>query len=310
MIWRFELQGVKITIYDDNLNVKDPEYNQIYLEEYEPELRMGRQLLAMAKAASPDLDNIIAQRTDPAIKVVSKFGQDEIFIKAKNRERGEEQIEEREVIESPSPVLLVEMAAAGYQSEHDPKAVVVFKPVAGGKLEYVGYVNSYAEDSLDVSGLVGQTTHRLHWFKQDYKDEVDFSHINVSQEYRIDQGKWAYDGDEDIEEVTYTQSSNNVWCYEDIEDADVWESVEPGPPPEDICGYTWTPPGEGGEYTDLKHLFYTIETGDLITYHWPEEFNQEIIRYQYRNEEGAAYRWKDRLHACFDDALQEGLVNQ
>jgi hypothetical protein len=183
-----------------------------------------------------------------------------------------------------------------------PGAVAIFSPSndghgagegGGANLAFAGWTNKFEPDSKDPQGLIDQETNRKKWVKQDYSQVVDFTHMNVEQIYRVDQGRFAYDGDYDTEEVTANYFDQGVWCFEDIPYSHHWQDVDPGPPEESFCGYTWAPwPAYGGadaDYHDREHLFYSVELAQIprkIIEHQPLEFNQLLTITDSHNDEG------------------------
>ena len=140
---RYWLHGIQINIVPDNEFVKDIELNRINLDEYEPEINRGRRLLQRAKDSQPDAEIVSLSDPEAGIKVVSRFGKDEIQIKSKIKEKVVGKKGRTETIESHKYVLLVEMGSG-------PGAVAIFAPdgdgygpgVGGGaNLKFVGWTN-------------------------------------------------------------------------------------------------------------------------------------------------------------------------
>lgn len=197
-------------------------------------------------------------------------------------------------------VLLVEMGPYPEEGQM-PKGFTVFVPNKDSKkLTFAGWYNTVLEDSKDPLGLIEQATYRAGWCKFEIPGL-----LLIEQIKRADQGYLAYSGDPEEGEATACYTADNVWTYEDTRiqvdgPAEYWDYVDPGPPPEDICGYTWSPPGseEEADYSDLQHLFYIVDVpglpaGRRLTYWWPLEFNQVIHKFSDYNNEGGAYKATD-----------------
>jgi len=268
-----------------------------------------------------DIDHIWLNKPK-AYKIDSQFGIDSVYIDVPY---GKEEVlikrriekKEEEIITTFTYCLLVEMKAINKQWYDSPECFAVFVPGIGHEsidsgissaktvpnLEFFGYAFGMVENILfvhDPPGIVGQTTFRLKWCQDGALDpDAPYSKF-IEQVKRVDQGFWAYDGDWDLEEVTACFSEDNFWTYEDIEYVNRWYSVDPGPPPEGTCGYSWaiweeySPDGDNGaDYHDLRHLFFWVEAGDTITYHWPPEFNQYIVKEESYHVNSLVYRYID-----------------
>jgi hypothetical protein len=197
--------------------------------------------------------------------------------------------------------LLVEMKVG---DADDPTGFAIFVPDKDTKkLKFVSVVTGYEENTQDPLGLIDQTTYRLNWCKEEIipwetdSPEVKYNRV-VEQLKRVDQGYLAYDGDAYIEECTEIVGYSNIWTYEDIPFPVFWESVTPGAPNPQMCGYTWDIYAEYGgpgiaDFHDERHLFYRVEVGynpGVVILWDPREFNQVIIKNQSWNAEGGAMK--------------------
>ena len=223
----------------------------------------------------------------------------------------EEEEPEKEILEGPDYVLLVEMGTGlTYDSGRGtPPAVAIFSTASGGRLEPAGYTKNILEDNLDPPGIIGQETFRTGWVSDPEGDETDDPPMErIEQVKRVDQGHLAYDGDHQEEETTYVAWTNNVWSWEDIPYSVEWKSVTPGAPPVGLCGYTWDIYAEYGgpglaQYHDTEHLFYYVKSGDLLTHWWPPYFNQWIEEWQYYNQNAGCCRY----NGLYDDNWYLGI---
>lgn len=215
-------------------------------------------------------------------------------------------------------VLLVEMHTNPSGDIGTPGGFAIFAPTGRGyveneetevpNLKFIGWTNSVDDVSLDPLGITGQETIRTGWCNEQAKDRT------ITQLLRVDQGYVAYDGDEYIEEVTMISTSSDIWTYEDIPFPNLWESVDPGPPPEAMCGYTWdiaTNYGGPGveDFHDEAHLFYHIESGGKNVAWWPPNFTQYIKRRQEWNHEGCLIRMIDDDAGVLDLASDNGVMS-
>jgi len=214
---------------------------------------------------------------------------------------GEKEITTPSQTEILDYVLLVEMIGET-GAWYIPKMFAVFIPSGKGyeaenietkaNLKFL-MMASCSGDSQDPVGLINQITYREKWCK------TEFPNFSIEQIKRVDQGYVAYQGEENLEEVTMIAAYSNIWTYEGIDFPTHWESVDPGPPPEDMCGYTWFIPVEyggpgGGDYYEEWRLFWHIEDPvDKEMFWWPTEFNQFIKRHQQWNVEGCLMRTVD-----------------
>ena len=207
-------------------------------------------------------------------------------------------------------VLLVEM-------EGGPAGFAVFEPRQGGELALTGWTNQVVDTNKDPLGVAGQETYRLRWCSQKgVEADPSIPWKNIEQMKRVDQGYLAYDGDPWTEEVTECGTMSNYWTFENIAFAYHWISVDPGPPDPGYCGYTWAVPvgygGPGGaDYWQEAYLFYMTAYAypthiSLINW-WPEEFNQYLIKFQYNNNEGGAFKFKEYENPAWDDAFYIGV---
>ena len=216
-------------------------------------------------------------------------------------EVGKKKVVNREEVTGVRYGLLVELTPSGY---------AFFTPGEGGMLKYEECVFENASNQ-DPPGIVGQETFRGGWAYKNIPALEESPGWIIEQIKRVDQGYLAYDGDEDIEEVTMINAVNNYWTYENIEYPIHWVDVDPGPPPESFCHYTWAPwPQYGGEeadYHDDRHLFYYVQTGGKTLAWWPPEFNQYVEKYQYWNEEGGCCRVIEG-YAEWDAAFYSGVA--
>jgi hypothetical protein len=216
--------------------------------------------------------------------------------------------------DSKLPVLLVEIGDVANTPTYQfrPGAFAVFAPAEGGKLVLDGWSDDVLEDSQDPPGIIDQETYRLGWYYQYEDPEPDYLNAHVVQLSRVDQGYYAYQGSAANEEVTQCGFYNDLRTEENIAHTTVWESVEPGPPPEDVCGYTWAIPelmgGPGdGDYGSLERLFYMIKVGDELAYWWPEEFNQLLLSRNYSIRTGGLCRFNDTNNSCWNAAVKSGI---
>ena len=283
-------QNTWITLKPD----RDTEAGFINIDEYEPRIKLALDKLENLKASQPDLDqryywdpvNSFEIATIFEAQTITIYGFPEVQVVEEEEEKGLE-------AEFENYVLLVEMGS-------EPGAFAVFSPdgdghgAAGGmnaNMTFKGWTNGIVGNQ-DPPGLVGQATNRAGWcYKDAPPPSADFPGTGYEQVKRVDQGWLAYPGSSrDPIEVTRLLDEF-VWTYEGIPYPNFWESVEPGPPPESLCGYTWAihenygGPGGGDEY-DERHLFYGVETSGKYQAWWPPEFNQLITRRQQWNEEG------------------------
>lgn len=204
----------------------------------------------------------------------------------------------------------------GLLAELDDGRFALFMPrvVEGhNRLVFTEVVNR-EETNLDPPGIVGQATFRTGWAKTVTPNRI------IEQVRRVDQGYYAYDGDIYNEDVTYLSVYDNIWTRENIPYTTRWISVDPGPPPPAECGYTWAiaeglgGPG-GGDFSDEKHLFFNREVGiAVIQYHWPPEFNQKIVRYQYINRSGCIMKFvsgilDDWWDVVYDVGIEEAAAD-
>ena len=266
----------------------------IDLDEFEPRIKLALIELENLKAREPDIDtryyfdpeNMFEIRTDFDSQNIKLF-----FIPVEEVEEEEE--EEGLPAEFESYVLLVEMGDT-------PDAFAVFKPSGEGhgatggmtaNMSFVGWSNVIGSNQ-DPPGLVGQDTFRVGWLNDPAPPpSADHPGTGYEQVCRVDQGWLAYSGRwRNPIEVTALLNESGVWTYEGIDYPNHWLSVDPGPPPFSLCGYTWAihenygGPG-GGDYYDERHLFYGVETAGKFQSWWPPEFNQLITIQQQWHEE-------------------------
>lgn len=221
---------------------------------------------------------------------------------------------QEEVVMSSEYVLIVEMR--GSEAEYQPYAFAVFTPERGDKLKFAGVTNSVIEDNFDPPGIIGQTTFREHWLRRKvYANDsivTDAPIVEYEQMKRVDQGYWAYDGDYEAEEVTMNGTYNNLWTYENIEHTTTQQWPTPGPPPPEICGYTWDIYSEYGgtgiaDYHDTLHLFYMVKVADELSYWWPDEFNQIIPQQGHWRENAVVCKYVDKYDVSWDTAESVGI---
>ena len=280
---------------------KDAIYSRELLEKQIKSSLLGLQNL---KDRSPGLDQMRFEKPGEYV-IKSVFGRDDVLIYPSTIQKGKKKKIEREDTVYPY-VLLVELGTqeveiGGSYGNYLPRGFAIFEPSGPGdnpggagtiNLKFSGWTNQVTENQ-DPPGIIGQSTYRIGWCKQ---------YEGVEQIKRVDQGYLAYDGypgdDEWDEEVTEVGTYGEQSTLEGIDYLTHWEATDPGPPPEDICGYTWAVASEyggpgGGQYDDIEHLFYVIEVGALKTYVWPPEYNQLITKHSDLRKEGAACRYKD-----------------
>jgi hypothetical protein len=294
-------------------------------------LRLAENDLATLKASTPDAE--VRHFLRPNMwRIVSTHDRDEIqmIVRDEKIEKEEKKKKIQEKFETFQYVLLVEMISDPMTTGVLPGAFAIFAPSGQGtaanqrgggiNLELVGWTNGHLPESQDPPGLVEQTTYRQRWCLDpmlQVNDPVPPHYLNVplvgvEQCYRVDQGYLAYDGEMyDAEEVTNIYY-DSFWSYENIPHPTVWETVDPGPPPEDVCGYTWTIAPEyggspDGDYHDELHLFYMVKVGNELAYWWPPEFNQHIVIKEYYNVEGGAFRGIDYDYDGWDEVSEHGI---
>jgi hypothetical protein len=233
-------------------------------------------------------------------------------------------------------VLFVELGS-------EPGGVAVFGPSGEGtppdtapvvNLDFVGWTNRTRENQ-DPPGLVGQATNRAGWFFEPFPPPIDAVegldvsvHIEESkpafgfeQIVRVDQGHTAYPGSWVNPVEVNVLLSEWFWTYQDIPYPTRWYSVDPGPPPEGLCGYSWamweiySPDGDdSADFHDINHLFYAVWIGGAgcyqggkLSYWWPPEFNQYINKGQYWHEESCLLRYEDGYTIWPGDPYQDGM---
>jgi hypothetical protein len=217
--------------------------------------------------------------------------------------------EEVEIPPYPEPpkaqqqyVLLVELGSAGWTPNG---GFAVFRPEDGGRLVFHG-VAGMSEENLDPPDGGGNPCWRGGWCFD--------SGLGVEQVKRVDQAWHAYwdgihwAGVEEVSEL-FTTSSFMNYANIDVAAEYAWKSITPGPPPPEVCGYTWDRETHG----ELG-LFYTVvqTITNKIIYHWPEHFNQLIIRDQTYNWDGGVFKYNDSgiwppAEDMWDDAWYNGL---
>jgi hypothetical protein len=306
---------------------KDAVYDHDLLER---QIKCAMSALQALKDRSPGLDQMRYEL--PGQFTVSRnFGVDQITIVPQKTAGGRAAKEAKERVYGPNYVLLVEMGGG-------PSAFAIFAPSERGQeantgdgsanLALAGWTDMVSDINLDPPGIVGQQTFRARWCAKvlvsggpypidilpDDLEALAFE--SVEQVKRVDQGYLAYPGENDTEEVTQCGTYWNYWTYEDIPETEY--HVYPGPPPPDLCGYTWSPPGDSsGEYHDLQHLFWyrfrgpapqPDGSGGRIIDFWPVEFNQEYIYATHVRREGGVFRYIDYDRSEWDDAVDVGVM--
>ena len=299
--------GVRFFIHGDPMDV------EVIRRMHEAMLHLQN----MRAGHGPDVDDMRLEKPG-RFKIRQVFGEVTIHIhvpgkKVPGPEGGIIELRKKEVETVTTYCLLVEMKSVASSYEDPPDGFAIFVPTAGhlpisGSIDdsmgavgmrFYGYTTHMVDNTYDPPGIVGQPTWRLMWCKDE--NEVR----TIEQVARVDQGWTAYDGNWNTEEVTAILNEY-VWTYEDIPYTYRWYSVDPGPPPPSV-GYTWaidpaySPDGEEADYHDERHLFFWIEAGDTITYHWPPNFNQLVTRAQIWNENNYLTRYIDGSHPAYDD---------
>ena len=316
------------------------ESKEIRLDEYASIIHQTEQAMTLMKMREPDNEVSFHHDEDRKFHLSSQFGRNEITIYGDPVEIPGEEKEEpkKKYIIAQKPCLLVEMYRTG---EHpgDPRpegrwmpgAFAIFVPSGEGmgehsaapyaNLSFAGVTTSIIENEMgvhDPPGLIGQPTYRLGWCKSGpptiAREPLPGmgAGVSIEQLKRVDGGWTAYEGDEVEEEVTEIYTANNNWSWENIEWI-YWRSDPiPGPPPEAVCGYTWSERyndnyDSSADYSDDRHLFYGIVVGSGLAWWWPEEFNQfrEIKEQWYEN--AMLYRAKDSYADQWDYADQIGF---
>ena len=290
---------------------KDAVYSRELLEKQIHTSLLGLQNL---KDRSPGLDQMRFEKPGEYV-IKSVFGRDDILIYPSTIQKGKKKKIEREDT-GFTYVLLVEL---GHAPVYAAGGFAIFEPSGEGEgpngeglvnLKFAGWTNIVTENK-DPLGIVGQTTYREGWCNSASVLPIG----GVEQVKRVDQGWHAYDGDEELEERTGIYAEHNIWTYEGIDFTYHWVSVDPGPPPPAICGYTWSIYTEyggdtsAGQFHDEQHLFYRVEVGgNQITYMWPPECNQVIERHQEWHQECGAWMYKDWLRdEIWTDGVDVGL---
>ncbi len=290
MYHRIFRQNTWITLKPD----RDTEASFINIDEYEPRIRLALTALENLKLREPDLDRRYYEDYENRFEIDTVFDAQTITIHGFPEVQVVEEEDEKGLeAEFESYVLLVEMG-------HEPGAFAVFAPEGEGhgatggmnaNMTFVGWSNSIGSNQ-DPPGLVGQGTNRAGWLSDPAPPpSADHPGTGYEQVKRVDQGWFAYTGKRyDPIEVTSLLEATS-WTYEGIPYPNHWLSVDPGPPPYSLCGYTWKihenygGPGGGDEY-DERHLFYGVQTGGKYQSWWPPEFNQLITIQQQWHEEG------------------------
>lgn len=280
------------------------------------ELSAKLMMAQMKQMNTGNLDHIWATRRfegGEQVRVESRFGHNSAEIYVPFTIGGGKKQKEK-IIERTSEdyVLLVEMVRS--RLTDIPSAFAVFEPVEEGKLGFAGWTNLVTENQ-DPLGIIGQETNRPGWCDSpaDGERAPGVPWESLEQVKRVDQGWCAYPGDEYEEEATANGCYSNYWTYENIAADYVWKSVDPGPPPEAACGYSWTiNPAYGGQdgdadYHDERHLFYMVSVGGKYPYWWPPEFNQLIEIEWIHNQEGGVCKWVDMDHSAWDQAFYDGV---
>jgi len=272
---------------------RDSEAGFINIDEYEPRIKLALIEMENLKAREPDLDQRYYEDFENRFELNTSFDMQAITIYGFPEVEVVEEEEEGLEANFEDYVLLVEMG-------HEPGAFAVFKPdgeghgACGGmnaNMSFVGWTNNITSNQ-DPPGLVEQETNRAGWCDDPAPPRsADHPGTGYEQVKRVDQGWLAYTGSfYDPVEVNSLRNEGPVWTYEGIDHVVHWLSVDPGPPPYSLCGYTWAihenygGPG-GGDYYDLRHLFYAVETAGRFNAWWPPEFNQLITRRQQWHEE-------------------------
>ena len=287
----------------------------INIDEYEPRIKLALLELENLKLREPDIDqrhyvdheNRFEFNTVFDMQTIIIYGFPEVQVV-------EEEEEEGLSAEFEEYVLLVEMG-------HEPGAFAVFKPDGDGhgacggmnaNMSFMGWTNGII-DNQDPPGLVGQATDRAGWCYEDAPPvSADYPGTGYEQIKRVDQGWLAYPGERRNPVEVTSLLEETLWTYEDIPFPTHWISVEPGPPPYGLCGYTWEihenygGPG-GGEFYDRRHLFYGVETTGMFQAWWPPEFNQLITIQQQWHEEGVLVPYWAAFETLPGDAIQDGL---
>jgi hypothetical protein len=185
----------------------------------------------------------------------------------------------------------------------------------GANLELLGWTNLMEPATRDPLGIVGQATYRERWCSRSVPlpEGAPAGMIRAEQMVRVDQGWLAYEGDRDSEETTAIWA-DSFWSYEDIPYTTHWLRVDPGPPPPEVCGYTWDiaeeygGPGEADRH-GLVDLFYheRLEGHNALVYWWPPEFNQFVEVASMYNVAAGACAWKNRRDPRWNRADVEGI---
>lgn len=277
----------------------DTDGDRINIDEYEQRIKLALLELENLKAREPDLEVRFYTDYENGFEINTAFGMQTITVHGFPEEVVVEEEEEKGLEANfESYVLLVEMGDA-------PGAFAVFAPVGeghgpaggmGANMSFVGWTNNISANQ-DPPGLVGQATNRAGWCDDPAPPpSADHPGAGYIQIVRVDQGWRAYPGDWGNPTEVTALRDEYVWTYEGIPFTNHWESVEPGPPPESLCGYTWSiEPNYGGddsgEFHDTRHLFYGVETSGKFQAWWPPEFNQLITIKQYWHEETILSPW-------------------
>lgn len=271
---------------------KDAIYSRELLERQIHTSLLGLQNL---KDRSGELDQMRFEKPGEYV-IKSVFGRDDILIYPsiiQKKDKEPMRIKNKDEATMYQYVLLVELN--DNPDGLSPGGFAVFEPSKTGEgpngtgvvnLRFAGWTNIITANQ-DPLGIVGQATFRAGWCNSAITTDIG----GVEQVKRIDQGYCAYHGDAYAEESTMLEHYINLHSYNDIDYPTHWESVDPGPPPAAICGYTWSiEPTYGGtsgdaDYHDERHLFYRVDVGNDISYWWPPEFNQKlVIKNYYRNQ--------------------------
>lgn len=270
---------------------KDAVYDHDLLER---QIKESINALQALKDRSPDIEQMRFEKPGQFV-VTSRFGQDEITIVPSTITPAEKK--KQKLILNPqgdSYVLLVELGST-------PGGCAIFAPSGAGEspngaatvnLALAGWTNVMTTNQ-DPPGIIDQPTFRALWC-----NSASVQKDGIEQVKRVDQGYVAYDGDSEAGECTELYDLDNYWTWEGIAYPTHWVNVDPGPPPESFCGYTWAPwpiyGGSAADFHDEAHLFYGVATpggagGDHLIAWWPPEFNQKLTINQRWNVEGCAY---------------------
>jgi hypothetical protein len=296
---------------------RDTDAGFINIDDYEQRIKLALLELENLKAREPDLDVRFYTDHESGFEINTSFGMQTITVRGFPDEVVVEEEEEKGLeADFESYVLLVEMGS-------EPGAFAVFAPDGeahgaeggmGANMSFVGWSNSISANQ-DPPGLVGQPTFRAGWLNDPAPPVgADYPGTGYIQVKRVDQGGLAYPGQSrNPIEVTRLIADAGVGTYEDIPLPEHWISVEPGPPPYWLCGYTWAisedhgGPG-GGDFSDTRHLFYGLRRYDgTLAQWWPPEFNQLITIERNWNKEGVLVPYWAAFEIWPGDASDDGL---